>query len=184
MSRENYELIKFVHRVLSNFKHVIFTEKDVRDIVRKVRASGSENLKNYAYVTARNWAVDQMRESRREVLRAQNEAEDAKRKAEELAHKARFIEARAAFWPTTLRAIQSGKFRSDCQLELEFRIIWLGLFERKTEEELDKLFPELSRDARHQHRRRGRVRLMKFATGNLKKVLASNCKKNVPVPDF
>jgi len=158
-----------IRKTLASFGHTDCPEV-VDELTLRVATAECKSPTGYAYIVARNWAVDQKRLVAIEERHQLRQAEEAAKQAEVERLAEVFSAAQKQFWPTAIAAIADMKIRSTL-LEKQLLMVWLHFFERLSDSDLVKLFPESKRDTRDQWRRRGKVFLLPHAPAELAEVL-------------
>ena len=125
---------------------VPFKDKDIATLVENVRAANPENLKGYAYICGRNWAISQARHAAAQVRVAM--AQEAKALAERK-ERGIFLAAYKEFQGLVPEIVSSHRRvdgRTGATKMLE--VVRLSKFLNISETELEKMCPATTRNQR------------------------------------
>jgi DNA-directed RNA polymerase specialized sigma24 family protein len=147
-----------------------FEEKDVQALEAKVAAKRPDKPAAYAFVIARNWAIERHRKACRDaarILRDERRAEEARREAERerLAR-----EEFAALYACLAPALRPTQLR-------QLQIVNLVCIEGLSDAETARRYPGTTPAARWQWKRRGVLLLLPHATEALKSVIGERLRQ-------
>jgi len=124
---------------------VNFNDETVAELERKVigrHAVG--NTAGYAYATARNWAIDQLR---RQAYQARLRAEEMLAAEQERLERERIARLRLEFDDIASELLQRGVFPAQ---ERQLAIVRLACFDGKSDNECARVFPGTNAPQRYQ----------------------------------
>jgi hypothetical protein len=151
---------------------VPFSEQVIADLERRVAEKCPDEPHAYAFVVARNWAIDSSRKAARQ---ARLQVESALCSERERLDRERFEAAREEFY--TLVGTLAFEI-PETQIKY-LGIVGLTVFEGCTDPECARHFPG-TRDARYQWKRRGMKLVWPRASANLRAVLFSRRMRTEP----
>lgn len=142
------------------------TEAELDALVAKVLAANPEKPNGFAWITGRNWALDQARHAKAEQRRLVAEAKAAEAERKEAA---RVVAIHAELWSLTVRLVETVRPSQRDQL----RLVWLKVAKGYTDQECAAVFPEtINIDARNKRLQRGKKLLLPHASPSLRECLA------------
>ena len=129
---------------------VEFTEETVAELERKVNGRQAVgNVAGYAYVAARNWAIDRLR---RQAYRAKLRAEEVLAAERDRLEHERVSRLRQEFEDIVCELLRRGVFPAQ---EKQLAIVRLACFDSKSDDEYASAFPGTNAPQRYQWRCRG-----------------------------
>jgi predicted RNA polymerase sigma factor len=155
--------------IVNAFQYVqaTFSEADVAVLEAKVQAAKPDRPDDFAFVIARNWAIDRQRKSRvaaERIVKEERKAELERRERELEAKSCQeFLEIQGRLMPT-LPARQR-KY---------LRLLWLRVFQKLDDASCAALFQGSNRDLRYQWKRRGKTLVWPHASADLREFLSRN----------
>jgi len=162
-------VISTIVRVLGRFS-VVFDEAVVAELEKKVLASNPEKPLNYAYICARNWALDQIR----------NRASKAKEKSAALMKAEEKRQAREKL-ERCQQEFDSIVFKLILKLKPKYltaakqlEIVRISCFVGLKDADCAKIFSGTTRNQRYAWKRRGALLVVPHASAELKEALTKS----------
>ena len=149
---------------LSGFP-VEFDELTVAVIEQRVSESGPENPAGFAYVTARNWAIDAVR---RKAVQAKRKAAELLKAERERQERERIARLRLEFDDIVCELLLRGVFSTQ---ERQLAIVRLACFDGKSDNEYAESFPGTNGNRRYQWRCRGVKMVARYGSEELREFL-------------
>ena len=146
-------------------------------VARVLERCEIENAKGYAFVVARNWAIDTLRTARWNAKRKLQEtlrAEQERRRIEEERHEAVMLEeAEPEFHALRARLVPSLKPSQWRHLDMVYASCIRGM----SDAECAALYPGTTREARYQWKHRGIVLLRQFSSDSMRHIISRHQRK-------
>lgn len=149
---------------------VTFDASVVEGLVTRVEKDHPKKPRAFAYVVARNWAIDQRRHAEHRANIERRQAAEAVAAATE---RTNLEAARAEYWLAvdSFRRSQGGQFVR-VRANGQFLLLWMVALLGSSEEEVAASFPDVAGTTRWKWLQRARDALRPIASENLMRILS------------